>query len=347
MSAPATAREIHLVAYPKGMPTPEMYKIVDAPVREPGEGEILMRVIWMSVDPYMRGRMNPHVKSYIPPFQLNEPLDGGAVGQVVASNNPKFAAGDYVVGFAGGWREYYTGPADGFTKVDPAMAPLSAYLGALGMPGITAWVGLTQILEPKEGDVLFVSGAAGAVGSMVGQLGKIKGCKVIGSAGSPEKCQWLTDELGFDVALNYKDYANSTELTKALATAAGKGGVDCYFENVGGMHLEAALNVIAFGGRIAMCGMIAGYNATAPEPGPYNLMNVIGRGVKIQGFIVSNYMHLAKDFYAEAGPLLAAGKIHYKETVYYGLENAPAAFNGLFEGANTGKAVVRVGPDSL
>ena len=345
MSIPETAKEIHLVDYPKGKPTPDIYEVVEAPVREPGEGEILMRVVFMSVDPYMRGRMNPHVKSYIPPFQKGEVLDGGAVGQVIKSNSDKFAVGDYVVGYNGGWREYYTGPTDGFNKVDPSLAPLSAYLGVLGMPGFTAWAGMSQILEPKEGDVLFVSGAAGAVGSMVGQLGKIKGCKVIGSAGSKDKCEWLTGELGFDVALNYKNYADSGELTKALSEAAGKGGVNCYFENVGGMHLEAAINCIAFGGRIALCGMISNYNDTKPEPGPYNLTNLIGRGVKMQGFIVSNFMHLARDFYGEVGPMLAAGKIHFRETVYEGLENAPEAFNGLFEGANTGKAVVRVGPD--
>ena len=340
------ANEIHLTEYPNGLPARDSFVVKQRDLPAPGEGEIAMRVIWMSVDPYMRGRMNPHVKSYIPPFQLNEPLDGGAVGQVVASNHPDFAEGDYVVGFNGGWRDHWVGKPDQFHKVDPSMAPLSAYLGVLGMPGLTAWAGVTQIIEPKEGETLFVSGAAGAVGSLACQIGKLKGNRVIGSAGSKEKCLWLEQELGVDVALNYKDYADSTALTKALAEAAPK-GINGYFENVGGMHLEAALNVIALGGRIALCGMISQYNNQKPEPGPNNLVNVIGRGVMMQGFIVTNYAHLSMQFFAEVAPWMASGKIKFRETAYDGLEKAPDAFLGLFSGENTGKAVIRVGPDSL
>jgi NADPH-dependent curcumin reductase CurA len=337
-------KAVFLKAYPQGTPTPDLFDIREIEIPPVKEGDVLLRTVWMSVDPYMRGRMNPHIKSYIPPFSLEEPLDGGAVGEVIESKNPKLKPGDYAVGFQGGWREYAVVNGDGLTKVDPGLAPLSAYLGVLGMPGFTAWVGLNQILKPKEGETLFVSGAAGAVGSLVCQLGKLKGMRVIASAGSPDKCAWLEKECGVDVALNYKNYKNATELTKALAEAAPK-GVDCYFENVGGMHLEAALNCIAFGGRIALCGMIAMYNLTAPEPGPSNLINMIGRGVMAQGFIVSNYMHLAPQFAAEVAPLLAAGKIKFRESVYEGLEHAPEAFLGLFKGENIGKAVVRVGPD--
>ncbi|WP_306253478.1 NADP-dependent oxidoreductase [Parvularcula sp. IMCC14364] len=340
------SREIHLKEYPKGAPTADLYEIKEVDVREPGEGEVLIRIVWMTVDPYMRGRMRPDVKSYIPPFQLGEPLDGGAVGQVVKSKADGFAEGDYVVGFNGGWREYYTGPAEAYTKVDPNLAPLSAYLGVLGMPGMTAWAGVTQIMEPNEGETMMVTGAAGAVGSIVCQIGKLKGCKVIGSAGSKEKCDWITSELGVDVAYNYKDFdGSSAKLSKFLAEHAPK-GIDTYFENVGGFQLEALINNIGFAGRIALCGMISQYNNTTPEPGPSNLTNLIGRGVLVKGFIVSNYMNMMPQFFAEMGPWVAGGKVKFRETVYEGLDAAPEAFAGLFTGDNTGKVVIRIGPDN-
>jgi len=338
------SQAIFLNAYPNGLPTPENFETRAFDVPAPGEGEMLLRTVWMSVDPYMRGRMRPDVKSYIPPFSLDEPLSGGAVSQVVASNIEGYAAGDYVVDFAGGWKEYSISKGETTQKVDPAMAPLSAYLGVLGMPGLTAWAGMSQILKPQEGETLFVSGAAGAVGSLVCQLGKLKGMRVIGSAGSKEKCDWLVNEAGVDVALNYKDYSHAGELTKALGAAAPK-GVNCYFENVGGMHLEAALNCIAMGGRIALCGMISVYNNKELEPGPPNLVNLIGRGVMVRGFVVSEYMRKAMEFAMEVAPLLAQGKIKFRESVYEGLDKAPEAFIGLFSGENFGKAVVRVGPD--
>ncbi len=342
--AETKAKAIFLKAYPKGLPAPGDFAARDIDLPPLKDGEVLFRTVWMSVDPYMRGRMRPDVKSYIPPFSLDAPLDGGAVGEVLESKHGKFKPGDYAVGFQGGWKTHAVVSGDGLTKVDPKLAPLSAYLGVLGMPGLTAWAGLTQILKPKEGETLFVSGAAGAVGSLVCQLGKLKGMRVVGSAGSKEKCDWLEQEGGCDVALNYRDYQTAGQLTKALAAAAPK-GVDCYFENVGGMHLEAALNVIGFGGRIALCGMIAIYNDTEMQPGPSNLANMIGRGVMAQGFIVSNYMHLAPQFAAEVAPLLAAGKVTFRESVYEGLDTAPEAFLGLFKGENFGKAVVRVGAD--
>ncbi|MEL6789863.1 MAG: NADP-dependent oxidoreductase [Pseudomonadota bacterium] len=342
----AQRHAVFLTGYPDGLPTTDMFEKRSLDMPTPGEGQVLLRTVWMSVDPYMRGRMNPKVKSYIPPFALDKPLDGGAVSEVVESSVADYAPGDYVVGFSGGWQDYHVADASGLQKVDAGLAPLSAYLGVLGMPGMTAWSGMSQILKPKEGETLFVSGAAGAVGSLVCQLGKLKGMRVIGSAGSPDKCAWLEAEGGCDVALNYKDYDNATALTKALAGAAPK-GVDCYFENVGGMHLEAALNCIAFAGRMALCGMIAQYNNTKPEPGPSNIINMIGRGVLAQGFIVSNYMHLSGEFVAEVAPLLAQEKITFRESVYEGLDKAGDAFIGLFHGDNFGKAVVRVGPDRL
>ncbi|MEM9617912.1 MAG: NADP-dependent oxidoreductase [Pseudomonadota bacterium] len=339
-----TSKAVFLKAYPAGMPEPADFETREIDVAAPGDGEMLCRTVWMSVDPYMRGRMRPDIKSYIPPFSLDAPLEGGSVSEVIESNNPAFQAGDYVVDFLGGWKEYYISNGERTQKVDPNLAPLSAYLGVLGMPGMTAWAGVTQILKPKEGETMFVSGAAGAVGSVVCQLGKAKGCRVIASAGSPAKCEWLEKEAGVDVALNYKNYKNAGELTKALAEAAPK-GVDCYFENVGGMHLEAALNCIGFGGRMALCGMISVYNNKEAEPGPPNLTNMIGRGVMARGFIVSEYMDKAMEFAAEVAPLLAQGKIKFQESVYEGLDTAPEAFIGLFKGENFGKAVVRVGPD--
>jgi hypothetical protein len=337
-------KAIFLTSYPAGLPSAKHFDLRELETQAPSAGEVLLRTVWMSVDPYMRGRMVPDRVSYVPPFSLNEPLDGGAVCEVVATNNPQFKVGDYVVGFQGGWKEYSLSSGAGLMKVDPAIAPLSAYLGVLGMPGLTAWAGLTQIIEPKAGETVFVSGAAGAVGSLVCQLAKLRGCRVVASAGSKEKCDWLLKEGGADVAFNYRDYRDAAALTKALAAAAPQ-GINGYFENVGGMHLEAALNCIAVGARIAMCGMISMYNNTALEPGPANLINLIGRSAKMQGFIVSIYMHLAPQFGAEVAPLLAAGKIRFRESVYEGLSEAPAAFIGLFQGENFGKAVVRVGPD--
>lgn len=341
-----TGKAIFLKAYPSGLPTPQHFETRTVETRAPGDGEMLLRTVWMSVDPYMRGRMIPDRSSYIPPFTLTEPLEGGAVCEVVESRNADYTAGDYVVGFQGGWKEYSISNGAGLMKVVPGLAPLSAWLGVLGMPGLTAWAGLTQIIEPKAGETVFVSGAAGAVGSVVCQLAKLRGCRVIGSAGSHEKCDWLLKEGGADVALNYRDHKDAAALTAALSKAAPD-GVHGYFENVGGVHLEAALNCIAQGARIALCGMISMYNNTALEPGPANLINLIGRSAKMQGFIVSIYQHLVPQFAGEVAPLLAQGMIRYRESIYDALNDAPSAFIGLFHGENFGKAVVRVGPDRL
>lgn len=341
-----TGKAIYLKSYPAGLPSLQHFETRTIETRAPEAGEVQLRTVWMSVDPYMRGRMRPDIKSYIPAFTLTEPLEGGAVSEVIDSKNPSYSVGDYVVAFQGGWKEYWNSNGDGLTRVDPRLAPLSTYLGVLGMPGLTAWAGLTQILQPNPGDTVFVSGAAGAVGSLVCQLAKLKGARVIASAGSKEKCEWLRKEGGADVALNYHDYKDAAALTKALSGAAPD-GINCYFENVGGMHLEAALNTIAFGARIALCGMISVYNNAEPEPGPPNLAFLIARSAKMQGFIVSIYLHLAPQFAAEVAPLLAAGKIKFRESVYSGLDEAPNAFIGLFQGENFGKAVVRIGPDRL
>ncbi|MEM7667285.1 MAG: NADP-dependent oxidoreductase [Pseudomonadota bacterium] len=336
-----SGRAVFLTEYPDGLPKPGSFVVREVDIPHLKESEVLLRTKWMSVDPYMRGRMNPNVKSYVPPFTLDAPLDGGAVSEVVESRAIEFNPGDHVVSMQGGWKEYSIAKPRALTKVEPDQAPLSSYLGVLGMPGMTAWAGLTQILEPKGGETLFVSGAGGAVGSLVCQLGKQMGLRVIGSAGSAQKCSWLKQTIGCDIAINYKDYPSASELSNALAEAAPD-GIHCYFENVGGDHLQAALQNIAIGGRIALCGLIAQYNAQEPVTGPTNLANLITRSVKVQGFIVAQYAHLRKQFLGSVAPLLESGDISAREEIYEGLDQAGAAFLGLFSGENTGKALVRM-----
>lgn len=329
-----TTREIHLAARPTGWPTHDDFRTVSVELPDPGPGEVLVRNTVMSVDPYMRGRMND-VKSYVPPFRLDAALDGGAVGEVVASGDDALQPGDTVLHQLG-WREHALGPARAFRKVDTARVPASAYLGALGMPGMTAYVGLTRIAEVREGDTVFVSGAAGAVGSIAGQIARHLGAgKVIGSAGGPEKVAWLTEELGYDVGLDYK----AGKIGRQLAEHAP---VDVYFDNVGGDHLEAAIFSMADFGRIAECGMIADYNAEAPQPGPRNMMMLISKRLSLRGFIVTDHGDLAGEFYERAGAWLAAGELSYRETFEDGLDRAVDAFLGVLSGANTGKMLVRL-----
>ncbi len=337
------SREIRLKSRPKGMPTAENFELAVTDLPDPADGEILVRNVWMSVDPYMRGRMTDR-KSYIPPFQLGKAMEGGAVGEVIASNNPAFSVGDYVVGFDGGWKEYYLSSGKGLMKADPAMAPLSAYLGVLGMPGMTAYVGLMRIGELKEGDTVLVSAAAGAVGSIACQIARARGCRVIGIAGGEGKCAWLKSELGVDETVDYKAAADFQALQAAFDKACPD-GVDVYFENVGGDLLTAALNVMKPFGRIVMCGLISVYNAETPQPGPWNLFHVVAKRLKMQGFIVSDHNDILPQFTADMAKWLKEGRIKYKETVYEGIEKAPDAFLGLFSGANTGKMLVRLGPD--
>ena len=339
-----TAREIHLKAYPDGMPVPDMFQIVERELPAPAAGQAEVEVLYITVDPYMRGRMRPGVKSYIPPFQLDECLDGGAVCRVVRSRAEGFAEGDVVViSFGAGWRDRAVIDMSGATKIDATLAPASSYLGALGMPGLTAWAGLTQIIEPpngfKQGETLYVSGAAGAVGSMVCQLGLARGLTVMGSAGSADKRSWLSD-LGVHHVFDYREH-DAASLSHAIRAAA-PGGVDGYFENVGGMQLEALLDAAAPNARFAICGMIAIYNATAPQPGPPNLAQLIAKAIRMEGFVVTKFAHLQQQFFAEVAPLIASGKVQMRETVYQGIESAPDAFIGLFSGDNTGKAVVKV-----
>ena len=329
-----TTREIHLAARPQGTPTPDDFRLVETTLPALADGQVLVRNAVMSVDPYMRGRMND-VKSYVPPFEVGAPLDGGAVGEVVESSSPDVPVGAMVQHMQG-WREHAVLPAREVRVLDTDAAPASAYLGALGMPGLTAYVGLTRIARLVEGDSVFVSGAAGAVGSMVGQLARRLGAaKVVGSAGSAAKVAWLTDDLRFDAAFDYRE----GPVLKQLAPHAP---VDVYFDNVGGTHLEAALFHMADFGRIAMCGAIADYDATTPPPGPRFLTMAVTKRLKIEGFIVTDHGDAAGEFYQTVGPWLASGEITYRETYADGIEQAVEAFLGLATGANIGKMLVRL-----
>ncbi|MGK5685307.1 NADP-dependent oxidoreductase [Actinoplanes sp. URMC 104] len=328
-------REIRLAARPNGWPTAETFEIAEAPTPEPGPGQVLVRNLVMSVDPYMRGRMDD-VKSYVPPFQLGAPLEGAAVGEVVASEAPEVPVGAYVV-HGLGWREYAAVDA-ARARVVPAADNLTAYLGVLGMTGLTAYVGLLDIARFAEGETVFVSGAAGAVGSVAGQIARLRGAKrVIGSAGSADKVRHLVDELGFDAAFNYKDGPVRRQLREAAPD-----GIDVYFDNVGGDHLEAAIGSLRKYGRVALCGAIAAYNETSAPSAPRNLGLAIGKELTLRGFIVSNHNRRMPDFLAEVGPWVRDGRLKARETVVEGLENAPAAFIGLLRGENTGKMLVRL-----
>ncbi len=327
-----TTRQIQLTARPQGTPTPEDFRTVEATLPELADGEVLVRNTFLSVDPYMRGRMND-VKSYVPPYALDAPMDGGAVGVVEESTSASVPVGATVLHMAG-WREHAVLDEAAVRVVDTEVAPASAYLGVLGMPGLTAWVGLTAIGQLREGETVFVSGAAGAVGSLVGQLARRLGAgKVIGSAGSPDKVAWLVDELGYDAAFDYRQ----GPVAKQLAEHAP---VDVYFDNVGGEHLEAAISHMADFGRLALCGAIAGYDT--PVPGPRNLMMAISKRLTLRGFIVSDHADLAGEFYRTVGPWLAAGDISARETVLDGLDRTVEGFLGLATGANTGKMLIRL-----
>ena len=335
-AAPAIAREWHRAARPPGWPVPADSAPVAAPVRPPGPGELRVRNTHLSVDPYMRGRMND-VKSYVPPFQLGQAMDGGAVGYVVASEAEGFAPGDAVL-HGLGWREYATLDAKHAVKVDPEAAPLSAYLGVLGMPGLTAYAGLLAVGGLKEGDKVFVSGAAGAVGSLVGQIAKLKGASlVVGSAGSAEKVAKLVDEYGFDAAFNYKDAPVAEQLAKAAPE-----GIDLYFDNVGGDHLEAAIGALGVHGRAVLCGAIAQYNETTAPAAPRNLAMAIGKRLRLEGMLVRDHAALQPQFVTEVAGWLRSGELRTEETVVDGFENAAQAFIDLLRGVNTGKMVVRL-----
>ena len=333
-------QQILLASRPQGEPSAANFRLVEAPVPALADGQVLVRHHYLSLDPYMRGRMNEG-KSYAQPQPLDQVMIGGTVGEVVESRHPGFAAGDKVVGM-GGWQLYSVvdaGQPGVLRKVDTTHVPLSAYLGAVGMPGVTAWVGLTQIIAPKAGETVAVSAASGAVGSAVGQLAKARGCRVVGFAGGKDKCAYAVDELGFDACIDYKAHPDLKSLSAALKEAAPD-GVDGYFENVGGMILDAVMLRINAFGRIAFCGMISGYNG---EPIPMaHPQLILTQRLKLQGFIVSEHMQHWPEALKELGTLVATGKLKYRESVAQGLASAPEAFIGLLKGRNFGKQLVKL-----
>lgn len=339
---PRTAREIRLKSRPVGMPAPENFELAEVPIPEPGPGQMLIRTIWMSVDPYMRGRMSDR-KSYAPPFEVGKAMDGRFVGEVMESNGGRFPKGTFVAGMGGGWKEYHVADGKGLFQANPDI-PLQAHIGTYGMPGMTAYVGLLDIGQPKPGETVLVSAASGAVGAVVCQIAKIKGCRVVGVAGSDEKCAWLKETAGVDGTVNYKHHKGADALEAAIAEYCPD-GVDVYFENVGGDHLTAALNLLNQHGRIAACGMIARYNDADPQPGPPNMFLVVGKRIRMQGFIISDHNDRIPDFNRDMAQWIKEGKVKWRETVFEGLERAPEAFMGLFKGENFGKMLVRVGPD--
>ena len=330
-----TSREIRLKSRPTGVPTADNFELATVTLADPAPGEVQVRNSWMTVDPYMRGRMND-VQSYSPPFQLGEAMQGGAVGEVVASNDPAFKAGDAVQSFLG-WREGFTAPAAAVQKLDTRGLPPQAFLGVAGMPGMTAYVGLLKIAALKDGDVVFVSAAAGAVGQVVCQIAKLKGHTVIGSAGGAEKAAYLK-ELGVDHVIDYKA---ESDLTATLMRAAPQ-GIDVYFENVGGAHMEAALMAARPFARFALCGMISQYNDTDLGAGTRGLIMVVGKQLRLEGFIVSSHYDLLPTFIGDMSGWIADGKVKWRETVEEGIENAPAAFLKLFKGENLGKMLVKL-----
>jgi NADPH-dependent curcumin reductase len=336
----AMNRRIVLASRPSGAAREDNFRLETVPVPEVGPGQVLVRHHYLSLDPYMRGRMD-EAKSYAAPQPLNEVMIGGTAGVVITSNHAKFAAGDTVVGM-GGWQEYSVergGEESALRKVDASVVPLSAYLGAVGMPGVTAWYGLNKICEPQPGETVAVSAAAGAVGGSVGQLAKGRGCRVVGIAGGKEKCDYVVGELGFDACVDYKAAPDARTLGRLLQAAAPK-GIDGYFENVGGMVLDAVMLQMNAFGRIAVCGMISAYDG-APLPLAYPALILRSR-LKLQGFIVSEHPEVWPKALAELGAGVARGTLKYRETVATGLASAPAAFLGLLKGRNIGKQLVKL-----
>ena len=329
-----TNMQVLLASRPVGWVTEENFRIVNTPIPVPAEGQILVRNHYLSLDPYMRGRMND-VKSYAAKQELDQVMVGGTVGEVVESKNPNFKKGDTVQAMYG-WQQYGCSDGTGVNKIDASRAPMSAYLGVIGMPGVTAWVGLLDICQPKEGETVVVSAASGAVGSAVGQIAKLKGCRAVGIAGGKEKCAYVVNELGFDACVDYK----AGRLSEDLKAATPK-GIDCYFENVGGEILDAVLRRANAFSRIAVCGLISQYNATEPY-GVTTFQSILVNRIKVQGFIVSDRLNLWPPALRDLADWVATGKLKYRETVAQGLENAPKAFIGMLKGHNFGKQVVKL-----
>jgi NADPH-dependent curcumin reductase len=341
-------KQVLLQRRPNGLPVPEDFAIVEAPLPEPPDGHVLLRGIYLSLDPYMRGRISG-VRSYARPTEIGEVIEGRVVGQVVRSRDPSWREGDFAAG-GYGWQLYSAVPASGLERLDPKEAPISTALGVLGMPGMTAYVGLADIGQPKAGETVVVAAASGAVGAVAGQLAKHQGARVVGIAGGADKCRYITEELGFDAAIDHRgadlgaalDHRGA-DLGAALDRACPN-GIDVYFENVGGAVQQAVFPRLNDFGRMVMCGMISEYNDAAPRPGP-NLASVVRKRLKIQGFIVSDQRHRQAEFRAIVAPLVRSGQLKYREDVVDGLDHAPDAFIGLLQGRNFGKLLIRLGND--
>jgi NADPH-dependent curcumin reductase CurA len=328
-------KEIRFASRPAGMPTLDNFNIVDTDMPQLNDGKVLVRTLYISVDPYLRGRMREG-RSYVPPFEVGEVIVSGVVGEVVESRAPEFAPGDIVTGMLG-WRLYNVGTAPELRKVDPRVAPVTTALGVLGMPGLTAYFGLLDIGKPKEGETVVVSGAAGAVGMTVCQIAKIKGCRAVGIAGSDEKNQYLMAELGVDAAINYK----SPEMSRALKQACPK-GIDVYFDNVGGEVSDAVMPLLKHGARLVICGQISLYNLDKPDIGPRPQPYLLVNSALMKGFIITDYSARFAEGVMNLAQWLVAGKMKYAETIEEGFENTPQAFIGLFSGDNLGKQIVKV-----
>jgi len=336
---PQSYRRVVLVRRPPGEPQPSDFRIEEAPTPEPGPRQVLVRTIYLSLDPYMRGRMRD-AKSYAAPVEIGEVMTGGTVGEVVKSNHPDYAPGDIIEDRLG-WQEFGIGPSPAARKIDPALAPISTANGVLGMPGMTAYFGLYEVGRPKAGETVVVSAASGAVGQLVGQLAKIAGCRAVGIAGGPQKCAFIRDALGFDAAIDYKAETNLAEAVRQ----ACPNGVDVYFDNVGGAVSDAVFLNLNFWARVALCGSISQYNAASPELGPRLLGLFVGRRVMMRGFIVFDFNTQYGPALRQMGEWVRSGRLKYKEDIVEGLENAPRAFIGLLRGENFGKLQVKLGPD--
>lgn len=333
----ATAnKQILLAARPAGFPRESDFRLVESPMPQPAEGEVLLRVTYVSVDPYMRGRMRD-VVSYAEPVKIGEVMTGGAVAAVVESRNPVYQAGDIVEGMLG-WQQYAVSSGAELRKIDPSLAPVSTALGVLGMPGLTAYFGLLDICDPRPGETVVVSGAAGAVGTLVGQIAKIRGCRVVGVAGSDEKVRYLLNDLGFDAAFNYK---TTSDYLKKLAGLCPD-GIDVYFDNVGGAITDAVLMLINIKARVSICGQISQYNLEKPERGPRLLWTLIVKRARMEGFLVFEYADRYQEGLTQMARWLKEGKIKYREQFAEGIENVPSAFIGMLGGANIGKQLVRI-----
>ena len=333
---PTVNRQFILVARPVGLPKESDFELVELPLPSLANGEILFRSLFLSVDPYMRSRITG-IRTYADPVNIGQRMVGGTVGQVIESKNPKFQVGEFYEGYWG-WQEYFISGGERLRKLDPALAPISTALGVLGMPGMTAYFGLLDICKPQPGETVLVSGAAGAVGSLVGQIAKIVGCRAVGIAGTDDKVSWLANDLGFDAAFNYKTTENYVEALKAHCPS----GIDCYFDNVGGSITDAVFPVLNSKARIAVCGQISQYNAQKPEFGLRNFIYLLTKQARAEGFLVYQFTDRYPEGVAQMSKWISAGKLKYREQIVDGFEKTPAAFIGMLRGDNTGKMLVRV-----